>query len=149
MKIQSGRFLFTYVEATHYSDTHNQVSVNNFQCLIWLCWLLHTLSSSYSVDCFRIMFWFGHYQLWQVYLSMEHHSMRNLKHKTLQLPCTYWFIYSIFFKIFFLHLSFIINLLNIEIHAKNIAYFLSSSIFVSLWWPLLPWLFSFDWSCCV
>ena len=50
--------------------------------LIWIfrvCWIS---PAWYNVYCFQLMYRFDCYQLQQVYLTMECHSIRNLQHET-------------------------------------------------------------------
>ena len=72
------------MEHKHQRNKHNQTGANDFQHLIWIFWVCQLSPSWYNADCFQLMSQCDHYQVQLVYSITEHHTVRNLQHKTSQ-----------------------------------------------------------------
>ena len=119
------------MEPKHQSDSHNQAGANDFQCLIWIFWVCRLSTSWYNIDCSQLMSRFDCYQLQLVYLTMEHHAVRNLQHETSQTTFDMFNQYLLHtlcksFSVF--RLCFYLSWNNKAIYAKNVGFFLPSSI---------------------
>ena len=77
-------FFFTYVESKHQSNYHNEDSVNDIQCLIWI--FCQSSPMWYKVDCFQLICQFYWYHL-QLLSSPGHGASSSEKsvHKTSQI----------------------------------------------------------------
>ena len=118
---------FGYVEPKHQSDENNQTGTNDFWDLIWLFWACCLSPMWYNIDCSQLMSWFDCYKLQLVYLTVEHHPVRNLQHKTSQTTFNTFnqskHVLHTLPKLFVFPLRFYLSWNNKASYAENVPFF--------------------------